>query len=92
MTTVTGLLAYDPSKVKPGWIAFFIVMALVVATFLLWRSMNTQLGKIRVPPRASFGPNGDVGDRPADTGQGDGPPLRPGTGTTPPATDDEEER
>lgn len=54
MTTLADVLAYDPSKVKPGWIAFFLVMALIAATFLLWRSMNTQLGKIRVPHRASF--------------------------------------
>lgn len=50
------LLAYDPSQVKPGWIAFFIVLALLVATFLLWRSMNTQLNKIDVPHRDAFRP------------------------------------
>jgi hypothetical protein len=61
MTTATDLLAYDPSQVKPGWIAFFVVMILCLATFLLWRSMNTQLGKIRVPPATSFD-----GNRPGD--------------------------
>ena len=29
------------------------MVALCVATFFLWRSMNTQLGKIRMPPRPS---------------------------------------
>ena len=48
------LLAYDPNKVKPGWIAFFVVMVLVVATFLLWRSMNTQLGRIKAPHEADL--------------------------------------
>ncbi|MDX6310435.1 MAG: hypothetical protein QOI06_3481 [Nocardioidaceae bacterium] len=43
------MLAYNPADVKPGWIAFFIVLGLVVATFLLWRNMNVQLRKINVP-------------------------------------------
>jgi hypothetical protein len=50
-------LAYDPDKVKPGWIALVIVAALGLATFLLWRSMNTQLGKIRVPKRGETEPD-----------------------------------
>jgi hypothetical protein len=41
-------LAVDDSKVRPGWIAFFIVLGLGVATVLLWRSMNHQLSKISV--------------------------------------------
>ena len=45
-------LAYDPNDVKPGWIALVLVLALAVATFLLWRSMNTQLRKIKAPYRA----------------------------------------
>jgi hypothetical protein len=49
-------LAYDPDKVRPGWIALFIVAALGLATFLLWRSMNTQLGKIQVPKRGETTP------------------------------------
>lgn len=44
------LVAYNPSDVKPGWVAFFIVLALIAATLVLWRSMNHQLGKIKVPP------------------------------------------
>ena len=51
MSLAVVFLAYDPDKVKPGWIALFVVLGLAVATFLLWRSMNTQLGKIQVPPR-----------------------------------------
>jgi hypothetical protein len=43
-------LAYDPSQVKPGWVAFGVVVALCLVTFLLWRSMNHQLGKIKMPP------------------------------------------
>jgi hypothetical protein len=48
-TTIVTLAAYDPNDVKPGWIAFWIVVALAVATFLLWRSMNSQLRKIKAP-------------------------------------------
>jgi len=57
MSPAQGLLAYDPNQVKPGWIAFFLVLGLLIATFLLWRSMNTQLSRIRVPHRASSGPD-----------------------------------
>ncbi len=45
------LLAYDPNDVRPGWIALLLVVALAVATYLLWRSMNTQLGRISMLPR-----------------------------------------
>jgi hypothetical protein len=79
MTVAAALLGYDPSQVKPGWIAFFVVMALVVATFLLWRSMNTQLGKIKVPPRSSFDDTGRAaGDDEGDAADGDDqpPPTR----------------
>jgi hypothetical protein len=54
--TADVLLAYNPADVKPGWVAFWIVVALCVATFFLWRSMNTQIGKIRMPPRPSTRP------------------------------------
>jgi hypothetical protein len=55
MTALVHLAAYDPNNVKPGWIALIIVAALAVATFLLWRSMNTQLRKIQLPRRGSAG-------------------------------------
>lgn len=46
-------LAADPvpeaEDVKPGWIAFVVVMSLVAASTLLWFSMRKQLGRIRVP-------------------------------------------
>lgn len=44
-------LAYEPEDVAPGWIALVIVLLLAIATFLLWRSMNHQLAKIKVPKR-----------------------------------------
>jgi hypothetical protein len=76
MTPIVTLAAYDPNDVKPGWIAFWIVMALVVATFLLWRSMNTQLGKIKAPYKDEVG---DGAQSPADQSgdENDGSPSTP---------------
>ncbi len=37
----------DPADVKPGWVAFVIVVVLCVVTVLLWLNMRKQLGKIR---------------------------------------------
>jgi len=34
------------SEIKPGWVALVIVLALCVATVLLWLNMRKQLGKI----------------------------------------------
>jgi hypothetical protein len=49
MTTVAATEQVDPDLVQPGWVALLIVLALAVATFLLWRSMNSQLRKIQLP-------------------------------------------
>jgi len=38
--------APDPDKVKPGWLAFGIFLALFAATILLWLSFRKQLKKI----------------------------------------------
>jgi hypothetical protein len=78
------LLAYNANDVKPGWVAFWIVVALAVATYLLWRSMNTQLGKIRMPPKESGRPGVD----------GSRPPVAPTAGepVEPPPDDDDSRR
>ncbi len=49
MTTALPL-AYNPNDVRPGWGALVLVLALCVVVYLLWRSMNTQLGRIQMPP------------------------------------------
>jgi hypothetical protein len=49
MTTALRL-AYNPNDVKPGWGALLLVLALGVVVYLLWRSLNTQLGRIQMPP------------------------------------------
>ena len=40
------VLAVDPAKVKPGWLALVIILLLGLAIYLLWRSMNRQLKKV----------------------------------------------
>jgi hypothetical protein len=77
-------LAYNANDVKPGWVAFWIVVALAVATYLLWRSMNNQLGKIRMPPRPRERPGVD-GRRPPVAPTGDDP-------VDPPPDDDDPRR
>jgi hypothetical protein len=54
MTAAHVLAAYDPNDIKPGWIALIVVLALAIATYLLWRSMNTQLRRIDVPTKAEL--------------------------------------
>ena len=47
MTTAAGvLLALDKNNVNPGALGFVVVALLGVATWLLIRSMQRQLGKI----------------------------------------------
>jgi hypothetical protein len=66
------LLAYDPDRIRPGWVALGIVVALGVATFLLWRSMNSQLRRIDVPRKdqddGAGHPEGDEGQPPVADG------------------------
>jgi len=45
-----GWLAVEPENARPGYGALLLVLGLGVVTYLLWRSMNTQLGKIQMPP------------------------------------------
>jgi len=53
MTVAAQLLAaYDPEDVRPGWIALVLLLVMALATFLLWRNMNKQLGRIDVPTEA----------------------------------------
>lgn len=66
--------AYDPDNIGPGWIAFVVVLALVVATYLLWRSMNKQLRNIDVPTEAELRDgHPEPQDRPAAPPEGEQP-------------------
>ncbi len=40
------VFAYDKNKVNPGLLGFVVVALLAVATWLLIRSMQRQLGKV----------------------------------------------
>jgi hypothetical protein len=77
-------LAYEPEDVKPGWIALVLLVALGVATFLLWRSMNALLRKIQMAPRVRQRPGAP--QPPRQEGQArDGLPTRDVPGTLPSA-------
>ncbi len=78
MSSALVLLAYDPNNVKPGWVALGLVVVLGIATFLLWRSMNTQLGRIKAPHRADLDAHGNL-KKPAEPGRaaGDDAPQSP---------------
>jgi hypothetical protein len=64
------VFAVADSQVRPGWIAFLIVIGLCVVTVVLWRSMNRQLRKISVPHER------DVTDDDTDSDTGDATPGR----------------
>jgi hypothetical protein len=80
--TAAVLVAYNPNDVRPGWGALVLVVVLLLATFLLWRSMNTQLGRIQMPPKGSArtpipGPTSDSAVEPpaaTDVDREDDPP------------------
>jgi hypothetical protein len=63
LLSAATVLAVDPAKVKPGWLALVIVLLMGLATFLLWRSMNRQLKKVHFEDddRAEPKGNGDGG-------------------------------
>ena len=84
------VLAYNPADVKPGWVAFWIVVALCVATFFLWRSMNTQLGRIKAPHRADLGPADSADENSSDASER--PPAEPQDGSEPERGDEEPPR
>jgi hypothetical protein len=54
-------------QVQPGWLGFFVVLALGIVTYLLWRSMNTHLKRVNFeqPPTGRE-------DGGADDGENDG--------------------
>lgn len=82
--TAALLLAYDPNDIRPGWVALGIVVALAVATFLLWRSMNSQLRRIDVPTKKELAEHerADV-DQEAESGGSAPQDKKPSNGTKP---------
>lgn len=64
------VLAVEESKVTPGVLGFLVVALLGVATYLLIRSMNRQIGRIDLPEDRSEG--GGAGST-EDGGSASGP-------------------
>ena len=70
----------DPAKVKPGWLAFFIVLALGAAVAFLGFSLRKHLGRVnfdenagadatsRETPGEGRGPAGEGGRGPVGDG------------------------
>ena len=52
----------DPAIVTPGLIGLAITMALGVAIFFLYKSMNRQLNKVDIPPAEAGASDGDGED------------------------------
>lgn len=77
--------AYDPNDVKPGWLAFWIVVALCVALAILLRSFAKHIRRVDFDESDRNAPGRRVVDRPSvDRPSADGP--RP---TTPPVSRDD---
>ena len=66
------------NEVQPGWLGFFVVLALGIVTYLLWRNMNTHLKRVNFEPPPADG-EGDAGDT---LGTGDGSDAEDGTEQT----------
>ena len=60
---VVALPADD--KIRPGWLGFLVVAGLGIVTFLLWRSMNTQLKRVDFEPGRAEAPEGNGDETPA---------------------------
>jgi hypothetical protein len=71
--TRSSLVSAIPSEdqVRPGWLGFLVVLALGVVTYLLWRSMNTQLRRVNFEP--GRGPAADSPEDGAPDGSEPGP-------------------
>ena len=62
------------NQVQPGWLGFFVVLALGIVTYLLWRNMNTHLKRVNFERRPAEGA-GDQrtgADATSDDGSTDG--------------------
>jgi hypothetical protein len=73
MLPLTAPLAeVDPNTVRPGWVALLIVLALAVATFLLWRNMGKQMRKIDFDETYTDPAGGNGGNNSGGNGANDG--------------------
>jgi hypothetical protein len=82
----------DPNVVKPGWIALLIVLALAVATFLLWRNMGKQLKRIDVDRAGADDPAPSGGPASPDDSQSRDGDAEPKTSDRSPTPSEAKER
>ena len=73
------LAAVQPEDVKPGWLGLFVVLALCLVTFLLWRSMNRQLRKVDFEEQPDDGDGSAPADHTEEPESGDQPEEGPRT-------------
>jgi hypothetical protein len=52
---LAAVAAPPDDQVQPGWLGFFVVLALGIVTYLLWRSMNTHLKRVNFDTHPSDG-------------------------------------
>ncbi|MFN8126223.1 MAG: hypothetical protein U0R64_06930 [Candidatus Nanopelagicales bacterium] len=77
----------DPGIVGPGLVGFILFVALGVATYFLWRSMNKQLDRIDIPDDPQARPvnapftRADVVAAPTAGVESAGDPARKGPGS-----------
>jgi hypothetical protein len=60
----------EPADVRPGWGATLLVVALIVATVLLWFSMRKQLGRIRFKEEPDANDDASAPDTRHENGSG----------------------
>jgi hypothetical protein len=70
------------NQVQPGWLGFFVVLALGIVTYLLWRNMNTHLKRVNFERRPVEGPGDQQtsGDATSEDGPADGGEVLGGSG------------
>jgi hypothetical protein len=64
----------DPDRVTPGLLGLIFFVALAVAVYLLWRSMNTQLKRVDFPEESSTGGSGPAGPPASEAPSSEAPP------------------
>jgi hypothetical protein len=73
-------VAPPDDQVQPGWLGFFVVLALGIVTYLLWRSMNTHLRRVNFDNTPAEQEGEGVGDGGGTITASDEPPADDGAG------------
>jgi hypothetical protein len=73
------------NEVQPGWLGFFVVLALGIVTYLLWRNMNTHLKRVNFESPSAD----EEGDSGKPTGSPEGSDVAAGEESAAEKTGDE---